>query len=379
MKHDSVVIVGAGIIGLNVALVLAKKGHGQHTTIIAEHLPGDTSIDYTSPWAGANFSAISASDENALRWDKLGYAHLLDLAAKDGRNAYVKETSSIEYWDEAPSAAKIDSMASYLKDVSLKFQIASTWTVPPGSIVCICLDFTQFSEIPTQELPEGVAFGVKFTTITVNAPSHIQYLLSKLTEEYGVRVIRRKVPKVLSAFLSEHTKVVFNCTGNAARHLDGVNDSKCFPTRGQILLTRAPHISQNTMRHGKDYETYVIPRPYSNGNVILGGFMQKGISTADTFGEETRSILSRTKAMLPALDSPDTEILIALSGLRPSRKGGARVEMEDASLEETGRQGVIVHNYGAGGTGFQAGYGMAVEAVSLVSQELQGLAPQASL
>lgn len=40
----------AGVIGLNVALVLAEKGHGQHTTIIAEHLPGDTSINYTSPW-----------------------------------------------------------------------------------------------------------------------------------------------------------------------------------------------------------------------------------------------------------------------------------------------------------------------------------------
>lgn len=31
------------------------------------------------------------------------------------------------------------------------------------------------------------------------------------------------------------------------------------------------------MRHGKDYETYVIPRPGSNGNVILGGYMQKGV------------------------------------------------------------------------------------------------------
>lgn len=40
----------AGVIGLNVALVLAEKGYGRQTTIIAEHLPGDTSINYTSPW-----------------------------------------------------------------------------------------------------------------------------------------------------------------------------------------------------------------------------------------------------------------------------------------------------------------------------------------
>lgn len=71
--------------------------------------------------AGANFSAISASDDNALRWDKLGYTHLLGLAAKDGENSFVKETSSVEYWDELPPATKIDSMAGYLKDVSCEF------------------------------------------------------------------------------------------------------------------------------------------------------------------------------------------------------------------------------------------------------------------
>ena len=44
--------------------------------------------------------------------------YLLDLAAKDGKNAFVKETPSVEYWDELPDYEKIDSMASYLKDVS---------------------------------------------------------------------------------------------------------------------------------------------------------------------------------------------------------------------------------------------------------------------
>jgi hypothetical protein len=77
------------------------------------------------PRAGANFSAISASDENALRWDKLGYAYLLDVAAKDGKDAYVKETSSTEYWDEMPSAAKIDSMATYLKNVRTSYNSQS--------------------------------------------------------------------------------------------------------------------------------------------------------------------------------------------------------------------------------------------------------------
>ncbi|KAJ5294665.1 hypothetical protein N7508_009486 [Penicillium antarcticum] len=302
--------------------------------------------------AGANFSAISASDENSLRWDKLGYAYLLDLAAKDGKNAFVKETPSTEYWDEMPSLAKINSMATYLKN---------------------------FKEIPAAALPSGVAYGIVFTTITINAPMHIQYLRRKLTEEYGVQFIRRTVSKISSGFLSENTKVVFNCTGNASRDLSEVRDSKCYPTRGQILLAKASHVQQNVMRHGKEYETYVIPRPYSNGNVILGGFMQKGVSTADTFGYETESILSRTKAMLPELASKETQIMTALSGLRPSREGGARVSKEMVQIDERGRQGTLVHNYGAGGTGFQAGYGMAIEAVSTVTAELSAIDMRAIL
>ncbi|KAJ5506420.1 D-amino-acid oxidase [Penicillium expansum] len=354
MKSESVVIIGAGIIGLNVALVLAEQGYASQTTIIAEHLPGDTSINYTSPWAGANFSALSASDKNALRWDQLGYKHLLKLAAQDGMKAFVRETPSTEYWDEMPSRTKLNSMASYLKDEA-------------------DMENPQYKEMPQKDLPEGVACGVKFTTVTLNAPMHIRYLLQRLKQQYGVRVIRKKVSDVTSGFLSKDTKIVFNCTGNAARTLKGVEDPKCYPTRGQILLAKATHISQNVMRHGKDYETYIIPRPHSKGNVILGGYMQKGVSLPDTLGDETESILSRTKAMLPELESPDIEILAAFAGLRPSREGGARVASEVVQVDDSERKGLVIHNYGAGGTGFQAGYGMAVDAVGCALGELEKL------
>lgn len=49
------------MIGLNVALVLAEKGYGRYMTIIAEHLPGDTSINYTSPWfVGAPAASLNS-------------------------------------------------------------------------------------------------------------------------------------------------------------------------------------------------------------------------------------------------------------------------------------------------------------------------------
>lgn len=46
-KHH-VVVIGAGVIGLTSATHLAEARY--MVSIIAAHMPGDTSIEYTSPW-----------------------------------------------------------------------------------------------------------------------------------------------------------------------------------------------------------------------------------------------------------------------------------------------------------------------------------------
>lgn len=47
--------------------------------------------------------------------------------------------------------------------------------------------------------------------------------------------------------------------------------------------------------------------------------------------------------------------------------------MEEIKLTDPERKGLVVHNYGAGGTGFQVGYGMATDAVLLVEEALQSI------
>ncbi|ETS77694.1 hypothetical protein PFICI_09756 [Pestalotiopsis fici W106-1] len=344
MARDTIVIVGAGIIGLDVALVLAQRGYGRYVTVVAEHHPGDTNAAYTSPWAGCNFSAISGTDANALRWDQLGYSHLTRLASEKSEESFVKRTESTELWDEDVPHDKIQAMSQYLED---------------------------FRILPGSELPEGVKFAVSFTTLTINAPEHIQYLYQRLQNEYSVRFVRQKLPNIRAAYTSRATEVVFNCVGNAARSLPGVADTKCYPTRGQVVLVRAPSVQKNIMRHGRDYETYVIPRPSSNGHVILGGFMQKGNGDKSTYRADTESILRRTTDLSAELAQQAPEVVAAFTGLRPSREGGARIEREDIAINDNKR--ILVHNYGAGGTGFQAGYGMATEAVDTIQDFLQSL------
>ena len=81
--------------------------------------------------AGANFSAISGSDKNALIWDKAGYKRLMKLAATDGPAAAIRKTQSFEYWDEKPTEEKLKSLADYLEDVCASTKITRSYLTPP--------------------------------------------------------------------------------------------------------------------------------------------------------------------------------------------------------------------------------------------------------
>lgn len=215
--------------------------------------------------------------------------------------------------------------------------------------------------------------------MTLHAPKHLQWLHAIL-QAAGVTFVRRSVPD-LPSVVGTDTQVIFNCIGNAAASFAGVQDPKCYPTRGQVLVVRAPGVTRNMMRYGDGYITYVIPRPLSNGQVILGGYLQKHVGDHSTYDHETRDILARTTALSAELRGSNggkgPEVLGVASGLRPSREGGARVERIE--LVVGGRPRALVHNYGAGGTGYQAGYGMALDAVRTVETLLPTQAVTASL
>lgn len=90
--------------------------------------------------------------------------------------------------------------------------------------------------------------------------------------------------------------------------------------------------------------------------------------------------MDRTKELSSEVRQKDPEVLAAFAGLRPSREGGARIERDEILV--AGEKRTIVHNYGAGGTGFQAGYGMALDAVRSIEdvlRELRDKEPRAHL
>jgi len=78
IKADNV-ISSAGVIGLTSALLLARD-HGYSVTVIAEFMPGDYDIKYTSAWAGANYMPVSLPDTDLNTYERETWPELERLA-----------------------------------------------------------------------------------------------------------------------------------------------------------------------------------------------------------------------------------------------------------------------------------------------------------
>lgn len=170
-----------------------------------------------------------------------------------------------------------------------------------------------------------------------------------------------------------HVDLVLNCTGLGAAKLGGVADTKVVPARGQIVLVRNEDTGGGRMMSfsgtddGEDEACYIMTRA-AGGGTVIGGCYQKGSWESQPDPNLAVRIMKRAVAVCPSLaDGKGIEGLDVVRhgvGLRPVREGGTRVEKEKIG-------GVwVVHNYGAGGAGYQSSYGCAKAAVSLVEEAL---------
>jgi len=216
--------------------------------------------------------------------------------------------------------------------------------------------------IPEDELPSGAQFGYDLSSFVINVPIYLAWLQGEALKA-GIE-LRRAFYDDMTEFIQEFpaAKAFFNCTGLGSYSLKGVDDKSLYPTRGQVMLVENPSTKLEKMyfrsprRVDKD-TTYVFPRGPHCG-VILGGcrFDNEWDGQVDLrFAED---IKRRCCELCPELGTPENlKVIQHAVGLRPSRKAGARIE------EELISGSLVVHNYGAGGAGYQASWGMAKEAV----------------
>lgn len=128
-------INSSGIVGLYTVLNLVEKYHtGKDILVIAEFLPGDESINFTSPYAGGNFSCITGDDEDTMHYDKYTYENLARLMKLiGGPEKGLDYCYSTEYWDTKPSKAKLESLSSYL----LEYKVIPSMSYQKGQLLVL--------------------------------------------------------------------------------------------------------------------------------------------------------------------------------------------------------------------------------------------------
>ncbi|GAA6043041.1 hypothetical protein JCM8097_005128 [Rhodosporidiobolus ruineniae] len=369
MSDQQVVVLGAGVIGLTAALVLAQKGY--KVTVLARDLPEDgvNSQAFASPWAGANitpFLSLEAGPREC-RWETTTFKQLSKLIPT-GEALELKNTRRFV-------AVEKDYLGHWYKDL-----------------------MPNYKPIPRSDCPSGAIGGVQYDTLSISAPEHIKSLARQI-KQLGGTIVRQNITSIDQAVASSSSSrsptIVVNATGLGAKSIAGIADPLVEAIRGQTVLVKsnAVRCTMDDTDHSKP--AYIIPRP--GGEVICGGIYDVGSWDLSVDPALSDRILRRCLELEPALSRDGTlegiEILRHNVGLRPSRKGGPRLEAERVSLPvawklapAAAKQGpkreiTVVHAYGFGPAGFQQSYGAAEDILKLVDEHFQryGSGAQAKL
>ncbi|KAG2088141.1 uncharacterized protein F5147DRAFT_727013 [Suillus discolor] len=379
MSSDSkprvpLVILGAGVTGLTIAYIAACDSDVDFDiTIIARDMPGDWhSQAWASPFAGASWSPnpLGATDERVRRWEQVTFDRL---------------------WDMAPSGLVKRAPAKVLGETD--GLLSTIWWQD------LVRDFKLLSE---SEVPASCKVGAAFTTVTVNPFEYLLWLQSEL-ESRGV-VFRRQYIRSLDEVkpLVGKTGLLVNATSLGSRSLIGVEDTAMYPIRGQSIIVERTGLEEFVTSWVSlslmclalyvggglsELPTSITPRPglTQMNTASLNGTYQAGSWDTSLDMSAAKGILERCSVIAPCLKEEGTKILMHTVALRPDRKGGPRVEAERISLPLVRSDGLapnpggdaeqqqditVIHAYGMGATGYQRSWGVAIEVLSLLKENM---------
>ncbi|KAJ3520004.1 hypothetical protein NMY22_g12939 [Coprinellus aureogranulatus] len=380
VEKKEIVVLGAGVIGLTTALKI-QETERYNVTIVAEILPTDPkNIKYASQWAGAHHVSFTKRDHFQHALDRETFEEMWKLSQNEAKACFLQLPQSEFFSCQRDSPSSLTHMPDFRE---------------------LSSDSEEVLNVP------GASSGEAFTTLTINVPSYLNYLLSRLLGAGG-RIVRGSVQHISQiaesgahAFLppserfnsdgTPRTQIqpkppagIIVCVGLGARFLGGVEDANVYPIRGQTVLVKAPWI-----RWGKTLSnlaamewTYVIPR--RTGIVILGGTLEPNDWNATPRPETTRDIIERNLKFAPEIipphlrknaEKPTVEDVLPLvveegCGFRPGRIGGLRLEAGSIQVPKTDKTIPVVYNYGHAGAGYISSFGSARVSLELLENAL---------
>ncbi|KAG5643696.1 hypothetical protein DXG03_009745 [Asterophora parasitica] len=177
-----------------------------------------------------------------------------------------------------------------------------------------------FRRLPEDDWPKGAMNGIAFTTLTIDTPVYLKYLMARFLAGKGsvVREYVQRIDQLVEGAFNDAPDAVIVCTGLGARSLGGVEDESVYPIRGQTVLLRAPWVrSGRTMSSCNKTWTYIMLRQSGDVcsfqadlltlqaddvvQVIVGGsiapndwYVKEHDICKETFGAHEKSKVSKT-------------------------------------------------------------------------------------
>jgi len=312
---NDLVVIGAGISGLTVA-VRALRAGWRVRVLHADPLGQSTSAVAAAIW----YPYLAEPRERVMPWARFSLDVLLRQARAGSSGVRLVE-------GRAFGCTPADCELAQFEALELRAARAS-------------------------ELPGSCERGTVFELPVADMPLYLAWLAQRVRELGGALEQTR-----LGSLDEAHARcaTVINCSGLGARELAG--DPTLMAVRGQVLLyeKRAEDLAMLDTSDSAQ-PIYLIPREEV---LVVGGTAQPADEELEPRDADTRDIAARAERVLPAL--ADRRRLGQAVGLRPVRPS-VRVELEERPA------GVVVHNYGHGGSGLTLAWGCAEEAISLLGQ-----------
>ncbi|MEM8922646.1 MAG: FAD-dependent oxidoreductase [Actinomycetota bacterium] len=314
MNEQSVVVVGAGLIGLTTAVRLAEAGH--RVEVFTADDPLRTTSTAATGMVGFGFSRPL---EKAIGWRQ---STVTELSAQFGRGVGVRTQPGL--------LAGRDP-----------FEAPKAFHSLPG-----------FRIAEPAELPDGFRPGFWVDMIAVDLDRYLPYLVDRLRAT-GTVLTRTTVDDLAAI----DAPVIVNCCGIGAKGL--VDDPELRADWGMhLIIENAVELQHHFMEMSSGLRRWISWMPHGD-RILIGGasVLDRTDPAPDaTIAAELTGMLQRTHPALASAPSIGVN-----AGVRPHRSA---VRVEATSLPD-GR--TLIHNYGHGGSGLTLSWGSADEVLTLVT------------
>jgi D-amino-acid oxidase len=386
----NITVIGSGVSGLSCAVALARRfpaGDGHCVRIITAHdYSRSTSMRAAAVWYPYDVDSEDKAD--VTRWGEITFNELVERYLPYSDRAGVHLAMGIELFRGEERVRQR----------------------PPWADTVAAIEGGQFEQRSYDDLVRHhglpatprikYAGGYVFTTILVEMPTYLAYLVSEFRDlsttrnpadaittnvVISDRDLQRSAQGTFDHELLAGEDVIVNCTGVQARTV--ANDPDVHASLGRVIyapLEPLRHLlydeASNRWRTLLDGDlegeelTYLVPRPLDSICVVGGTAIPihwdaETQTWPDQSSQEIadieRGILDRCDALLPGVKEAACSVspLQTGVGLRPKRDSGVALFPREPNPEE---HPLLVTNYGHGGSGVTLSWGCAAQVVSVV-------------